>query len=240
MGIETAIIIHMDEAVTLAKVLWDYHYIHKPIHKSDVIIALGNSDIRTAERAAELMNQGVGRLLVVTGGFGRLTINTFKKPESHLFAERAAELGVSPDSILIEDQSTNTFDNIRFTKKLLNARGITPTSVIVVTKPYMERRAIETFCSVWPDVSVSVTSPDLDFDTYPNNAIPIDLLINMVVGDLQRLMIFSESGHVAQQQFPTKVFDAYHGLIRLGYDKQVIPDANIPDLLRAVAAGGIA
>ena len=227
----------MNNAATLAKILWDYNVLNQKLEKADCIIALGNSDIRTAQAAAELFTSGYGNTLVTTGGFGRLTTGVFKEPEAHIFASKAIELGVSEDKIIIEDESTNTFDNIRFTKKLLAEKGLTPNTIIIVTKPYMERRALATALGVWPNVRVQVTSADLSFDAYPNDAISADLLINMVVGDTQRLMIFSESGHIPTQELPKEVTDAYDTLVELGYNKQVIPAENIPDLLRAVTTG---
>lgn len=228
---------HMNDAIDRAKVLWNYNVMRQKVEKADCIIALGNSDIRTARTAAHLFNDGYGDILVTTGGFGRLTKDLFAKPEAQLFADEAMELGVPTDKIIVEDRSTNTFDNFRFTKKLLAAKGLSPNSILVVTKPYMERRALATALAVWKDVHVNVTSASLDFDTYPNDSISEDLLINMVVGDTQRLMIFSKSGQVPQQDFPDEVLDAYNALVELGYNKQVIPEENIPNLLRAVTAG---
>lgn len=226
----------MNNDTSLAKILWDFNVLNQKTEKADCIIALGNSDVRTAQAAANLFNEGYGDLLVTTGGFGRLTKDLFTKPEAQLFAEEAIELGVPREKIFIEDKSTNTFDNIRFTKKLLTEKGITPKTILIVTKPYMERRALATTLAAWSDVQVSVASPTLDFDTYPNDTISYDLLINMVVGDTQRLMIFSESGHIPKQDFPQEVVDAYNVLIEHGYNKQVILKENIANLLSAVTA----
>lgn len=227
----------MDEALKLAKVLWDFNVLGQEPEKADCIVALGNSDIRTAHAAAEQFNKGYGDVLVTTGGFGRLTKDAFTKPEAHIFAEEAMRLGVPSEKIIIEDKSTNTFDNIRFTKKLLDEKNLNPKSMLIVTKPYMEKRAFTTAQAVWPDINVCVTSPALDFESYPNELITRDLLINMVVGDTQRLMIFSKSGHISPQEFPNEVLSAFYKLVELGYDKQIIPDENIPDLLSAVTAG---
>lgn len=227
----------MNEASLLARVLWDYNVLHQNVEKADVIVALGNSDIRTAQKAADLFNDHFGDRLVTTGGFGRLTKDAFTVPEARLFADEAIGLGVPTDKILIEDASTNTFDNIRFTKKLLAANGLEPKSVLIVTKPYMERRALGIVLTTWPEVVVKVTSPSLDFENYCNDQIPEDLLINMLVGDTQRVMIFSDSGHIPKQSLPIQVIDAYHRLIGLGYDKQIVMSKNIPHLLDAVTVG---
>jgi uncharacterized SAM-binding protein YcdF (DUF218 family) len=227
----------MNDAIYLAKILWSYNVLNQKIEKADCIIALGNSDIRTVQTAANLFKNGYGDILVTTGGFGRLTKDLFTKPEAQLFADEAIELGVPSDKIFIEDKSTNTFDNIKFTKKLLNEKGIIPKTILVVTKPYMERRAFATTLAVWKGVRVIVASADLDFNTYPNDTISSDLLVNMVVGDTQRLMIFSESGDVPRQDFPKEVVEAYNKLVEFGYTKQVIPKENIPNLLSTVTAG---
>jgi uncharacterized SAM-binding protein YcdF (DUF218 family) len=227
----------MSNVVELAKILWNYNVLNQKIKKADCIIALGNSDIRTAQTAASLMNRGYSGLLVTTGGFGRLTKDTFTTPEAQLFADEAIKYGVPSQKILIEDASTNTFDNFRFTKKLLENKALKPRSILVVTKPYMERRAQMTANAAWPEVTTIVTSPPLEFNNYTNEAISIELLVNMLVGDTQRLMIFSDSGHIPKQEFPDEVVNAYDELIKLGYTKQVIQSENIPNLLKAVTAG---
>lgn len=229
----------MKNAHKLAKILWDFHVLHQDIHKSSCIIALGSSDIRTAQRAAELININYGEVLVCTGGFGRITKDSFNRSEAELFSEEAQRLGVPKDKIIIEDQSTNTFDNIRFTKKLLEEKGISPKSCLVVTKPYMERRAHATFRTVWKNMPIQVTSPEISFENYANDIASIELLINMLVGDHQRMIIFSDANHIDRQIIPKAVMDAYNSLVTLGYTQQMIPDENINELLAAVTAGAI-
>ena len=227
----------MNNAIRLAKVLWNYNVLNKEVTRADCIIALGNSDIRTAQTAAGLMIRQCGDFLVTTGGFGRLTKDLFTKPEAQLFADEARKYGIPNEKIVTEDMSTNTFDNFRFTRKILTDKGLIPGSILIVTKPYMERRALMTAQATWPEVEATVTSPPLEFDDYANEHISVELLINMLVGDTQRLMIFSDSGYIPKQEFPEEVVKAYDELIKLGYSKQIIPSENIPNLLKAVSAG---
>jgi uncharacterized SAM-binding protein YcdF (DUF218 family) len=229
----------MNDALRYAEVLWDFNVLNQNIEKADFIIALGNSDIRTAQKAAELFKDGYGGAIITTGGFGRLTKDKFVKPEAHVFADEAVRLGVPVEKILIEDSSTNTFDNIRFTKILLDEANLKPKSVLIVTKPYMERRALMTASAVWPNVHILVASPKLTFSEYANELISTDLLINMVVGDTQRLMIFSQYKYIQAQEFPEGIVKAYEALISLGYTEQIIPEENIPNLLEAVSEGNI-
>ena len=88
-------------------------------------------------------------------------------------------MGVPHDRILIENRSTNTGENVQFTRELLAARGLDPLSFILVQKPYMERRTFATFSKVWPGKSVRVTSPQLSMEDYlarySNNSLSDDL-----------------------------------------------------------------
>ena len=227
----------MNNTIKLAKILWNYNVLNQEVKKADCIIALGNSDIRTAQAAASLMNRGYSGLLITTGGFGRLSKDTFSKPEAQIFADEAKQYGVPSEKIMLEDTSTNTFDNFRFTKKLLIDSGLEPRSILIVTKPYMERRALMTAKATWPEINATITSPALDFDSYANENISVELLINMLVGDTQRQMIFSASGHISKQEFPDEVVEAYDKLTQLGYTEQIVPSEKIPSLLNAVSAG---
>jgi uncharacterized SAM-binding protein YcdF (DUF218 family) len=206
----------------LAQIIWDYHHMHHQMVKSDVILALGSHDLRVAERAAELYLQEWAPLVIFSGGLGRLTADSWTQTEAELFAKIAIQKGVPESAILLETQSTNTGENILFTQKLLEEKGLDPQSFIVVQKPYMERRSYATFKKHWPDKQLLVTSPQIRFDNYPNEEIPIDKVINIMVGDLQRIHIYPEKGFQIPQEIPVEIWEAYKELVEAGYHKQLI------------------
>lgn len=175
------------------------------LEKADCILVLGSHDLRVAERGAQLFLEGWAPLLVFSGGRGNLT-STWEKTEGELFAKIAIEMGVPEDKILIEDKSSNTGENILFTKKLLSKRGIDPRKIILVQKPYMERRSYATFKKVWPEKEVIVTSPKISFEDYANEKISEDEAINIMVGYLQRIKIYSEKGFQIPQEIPDDVW----------------------------------
>ena len=82
------------------------------LQTADLIWALGSHDLRVADRVAELWHAGMAPLVVMSGGLGNFTEGVFEKPEADLFAERAIELGVPEEVILIENRSTNTGENV--------------------------------------------------------------------------------------------------------------------------------
>jgi uncharacterized SAM-binding protein YcdF (DUF218 family) len=209
------------EILRLAKIIWDYHHMNTPLQKSDCILALGSRDTRVAERAAEIYMQGWAPLLIFSGGLGRLTKDLWSVSEAELFAKIALRIGVPEKDILIENRSTNTGENILFTRQLLQEKGLNSQSFILVQKPYMERRTYSTFQKQWPGKTVYVTSPQISFEDYPSTEIPIEQVVNIMVGDLQRIRVYAEKGFQIHQDIPVKVWNAYEQLVALGFNKQL-------------------
>ena len=83
------------------------------------------------------------------------------EPEAERFARIAMNMGVPRENILIEKNSTNTGENVQFTRRLVEEQGLDLQTFILVQKPYMERRAFATFLRYWPDKRLIVTSPGL-------------------------------------------------------------------------------
>jgi len=206
----------------LAQIIWDYHHLNHKLEQSDLILALGSNDLRVAEHAADLYLQGWSDRLMFSGNVGALTRGKFAKPEAETFADIALGKGVPRSAILIEPESTNTGENIAFSRRILAKRELEPGKIIVVQKPYMERRAYATFVKNWPGKQVIVSSPPISFDDYFTEALPKDLVINIMVGDLQRIREYPAKGFQIEQEIPAEVWRAYEQLIALGYDKHLI------------------
>jgi uncharacterized SAM-binding protein YcdF (DUF218 family) len=202
------------------------------LEKADAILVLCSHDQRVAERGAELLLGEWAPLLVFSGGFGSITRNIWTKPEADQFAEIAIEMGVPKERILIESRSTNTGENILFTRQLLAERKTNPQKFILVQKPYMERRAFATFRKVWPEKDVLVTSPQVSFDeyldSYSASELSSDDVISIMVGDLQRIKIYAEQGFQIHQEIPQDVWSAYEELVRAGYDQHLIGERSQP------------
>jgi uncharacterized SAM-binding protein YcdF (DUF218 family) len=211
-----------EQILALAQKLWDYHHMHHALQKADCILTLGSHDTRVAERAAELYHQGWAPLLIFSGGLGRLTQDMWADTEAERFARIAIAMGVPAQAILLENKSTNTGENITFTQQLLAKQGLDLQTFIVVQKPYMERRSYATFKKHWPDKALVVTSPQVAFTDYPNNDIPLEKVIQIMVGDLQRIKLYPAKGFQIEQDIPADVWQAYEQLVALGFDQQLV------------------
>ena len=210
----------------LAEKIWDYHQMGHELSKADAILVLCSYDKAVAERGAQLFLDGWAPLLIFSGGLGSITRRLWREPEADQFARIAVEMGVPTDKIITENRSTNTGENILFTRQLLTERKIEPGKFLLVQKPYMERRSYATFRKLWPDKELVVTSPRASFDEYltryTNDALSTADVISIMVGDLQRIRLYPEKGYQIPQDIPDPVWNAFEELVRAGYDHHLI------------------
>jgi uncharacterized SAM-binding protein YcdF (DUF218 family) len=217
----------IDERVrALAQVLWDYHHVDHTLSPADAIMVLCSHDTRVAERGAELFLQGLAPLLIFSGGLGTITRHLMTTPEAEVFAAIAERAGVPRDRMLIEGRSTNTGENVSFTKQLLAERGLDLHRFILVQKPYMERRTFATFKKVWPEPEILVTSPQVTMDeylrTYSHDSLSPADVVSIMVGDLQRIRVYAERGFQVSQEIPDEVWRAYQELVARGFDSRLV------------------
>ena len=214
------------QTFALAETLWNYHLMNHQVGKADAILVLCSHDERVAERGAQLFLEGCAPLLIFSGGQGAITKTLWDEPEAERFARIAMSMTVPRESILIEKNSTNTGENIQFTRKLVEEQGLDLHRFIVVQKPYMERRAFATFLRYWPDKEVVVTSPQVSFRDYlaeySNRSLSVADVIGIMVGDLQRIKLYPALGYQIAQEIPDNVWSAFEGLVRAGFDKYLI------------------
>lgn len=217
----------MDERIReLVDRIWRYHQLGHELSTADAVLVLCSHDIAVAERGAQLFLQGLAPLLIFSGGLGGITRRFWNEPEAEKFARIAVSIGVPAGSILVENRSANTGENILFTKRLLGERGIDPERFILVQKPYMERRAYATFRRLWPEKDVLVTSPRVSMDDYLTRYSHASLserdVISIMVGDLQRIREYPARGFQVHQDIPDDVWDAFGKLVEAGYDTHLL------------------
>ena len=213
------------EALAPLQVIWDYLCLHQQPGKADVIVGFGNFNDNIARRAAELYHQGLAPKILFTGGLGRNTLGLLPETEAARFARVAMECGVPDQDIIREDKSTNTAENILFTKQLLEALEVSHGHILGVHQPFMERRITAAMGVYWPELRFSVTSPQVTIPQYLEDAkkqgITENASISVIVGDFQRMELYAEKGWQLPQEIPEEAWAAFHRLVAMGYDKQL-------------------
>jgi uncharacterized SAM-binding protein YcdF (DUF218 family) len=216
-----------EEALKLARIVYEYHRLnHTPI-PADVIVALGTNDLRIAEFAADLYQRGYGRKVVCTGGIAHvsdLLATRWDVSEAGMYAAILRRRGVPDEDILLETRASNTSENFSFTRELLRQADIQPKNMLIAVKPFMQRRAWATMAVEWPEMPATVASPNLTLDEYFTSELTPGRIVNIIVGDLQRIWVYARNGYSAPQRLPDEVKRAYERLVALGYTEHLIPE----------------
>jgi uncharacterized SAM-binding protein YcdF (DUF218 family) len=211
-----------DDEIEDAQLIWDYHQMHHELGSADVGVGLGSHDLGVATFAAELYKRGLFPTLVFTGANSRTTVARFPRGEAVHYREHAMTLGVPDANVLVEPRATNTGQNIALTRQLLADGGQVVESVLLISKPYMERRAFATCRKLWPDVEVICASEPIALADYIDNIGDPRLVIDMLVGDLQRVIEYPALGFAVEQEVPDEVRNVYERLVNAGYTSRLM------------------
>ncbi|MFE0765862.1 YdcF family protein [Streptomyces smyrnaeus] len=207
-----------------ARLLWDYNLMGHQVRPCPAAITLGGCDIGVATTAAELYHAGAFPLVVFTGSTSAATREHFPRGEAVHFREQALALGMPDDAILLEPNATNTGQNISFAREVLAEGGKTPDSVLLISMPYMQRRAYATCRKLWPEVEPVCASQAVTYDAYAKEQEDEKTLIDMMMGDTHRVMEYPKRGFAIEQQVPEKVCKAFDRLRVRGYDTWLLRD----------------
>jgi uncharacterized SAM-binding protein YcdF (DUF218 family) len=210
-------------SLALAEILFAFNHLrHKP-RPADVMIVLGTNDTRVADYGAELYQQGLAPRVVVTGGVAHtndLLATHWDRSEAEVFADILLARGVPRECLLLEKQASNTAQNIAYSKRLLGDPP--PQSILYVCKPFMPRRVYATHAVEWPEVPVTVASWESSFASYCHAALPQEKILNILMGDTQRLWIYARKGYSAHQRIPAEVLDAFQTLCAKGFTQHLV------------------
>ncbi|MFF9853825.1 YdcF family protein [Streptomyces litmocidini] len=204
--------------------LWDYHQMGHTPRPCSVAIGLGSHDLGVADTAVDLYRRGMAPLLVFTGATSPTTRERMPRGEAVHYQERAIELGVPASAVMVEPRARNTGENIRFSRDLLDEAGITVSSVLLISKPYEERRSYATARKLWPDVEIVSASSPMTLRDYVDSIEDARLVIDMLVGALQRLLVYPEQGFMISQQIPADVMASYERLCQSGFTSRLLRD----------------
>ena len=116
--------------------------------KSNVAIVLGcivNGDkpgifLKGRINAAyKYLNENPNAIAILSGGQG----NGENISEAQCMFNTLTEMGIDESRLLIEDKSTSTSENLKFSKALLEENGIETKKVTIITNDFHEYRASE-------------------------------------------------------------------------------------------------
>ncbi|MFE7139049.1 YdcF family protein [Streptomyces sp. NPDC057644] len=212
-----------NQAWSDAQRLWDFQQMHHEPRPCSVGIGLGSHDLGVADVTVGLYQRGMFPLIVFTGATSRTTRDRMPRGEAEHYRERALELGVPASAILVEPRARNTGENINFSRALLGEGSLDVESVLLVSKPYEERRVYATARKLWPAVEIVSASASMTLSEYVDSIKDPRLVLDMLVGAQQRLLIYPDQGFMIRQKVPESVATAYERLCVAGFTSRLVP-----------------
>ncbi|MEE1813733.1 YdcF family protein [Streptomyces sp. SP18ES09] len=211
-----------EQAWADAQVLWDFQKMNHEPRPCSVGIGLGSHDLGVADVTADLYHRGMFPLIVFTGATSRTTAARMPRGEAEHYRDRALELGVPALAILVEPNARNTGENILFSRRLLEDREVEVSSMLLVSKPYEERRAYATARQIWPEIEVLSASAPMTLAKYVEVIGDPGFVLDMLVGAQQRLLVYPDQGFILRQEVPTSVTAAYERLCARGFTSRLV------------------
>jgi uncharacterized SAM-binding protein YcdF (DUF218 family) len=149
-------------------------------------------------RAASLIRSGFAKRVLVTGGMPYGEDEAL--PEAVGIRSDLIELGVPYGSIVVEECSRNSLENVTLSHDLLLGAGAMPASILFYCKSHHAGRVRRTLCKHLPHIPLShagydatyagVTVRESDWHTNP-------LATARVLGEYERIRRYSARGDIA-------------------------------------------
>lgn len=218
------------------EILWEYLCLDVDEIKVECIIGLGSILTNIPKKCAELYKKGLGEYIVFTGNCGKGTEGVISKTEAEIFKELAVKEGVPENKIFIETKATNTYENYKYTKKLLSDNNLEPNSFLIVGKPYQEKRAKAIAEKELINKKFEISCFNIKLDDFmeyveSSNLMTKDDVINEMVGEININKLVPKYGLQTYCELSEKVENSYKKLLSMGYNKYIINDVMVKSLI---------
>jgi hypothetical protein len=107
---------------------------------------------------------------------------------------------------------------------VLGSHRLVTNNVLIAVKALMQRRVWATLAVEWPELTATLVSPSMTLDQYFTPELPAEKIINIMMGDLQRIWVYARRGWSAPQRIPDEVRAAYDSLVALGFTRHLIAE----------------
>lgn len=183
----------------------------------DAVIGFGMFDLTLPRFCGDLYTCGQARRIIFTGGIGAGT-GDLGAPEADVWRRTlaASHPSIGDDAVIVENQSTNTGENVAFTAALLErvrpeltfGRGIR--RAVVVASPTRLRRVGLTMRRQQPDVRITRQLPPVtvEADAALYAAQGLDYRQHLS-GELDRIVRYPARGWIVDEPLPTGVAAAH-------------------------------
>jgi uncharacterized SAM-binding protein YcdF (DUF218 family) len=215
----------MQNSDAAAHALWNFMSQQDELSNPTALFVFGSTDLIVAAFAASVYFRVQPDAIVCSGGIAHendLLKTGWNTAEAEIIANVLKGFGVPGEVIQVENKSQNTGENFDFSLSLAQKKQLDISEVLVLHKPYMTLRTRLTGLARCSNLNFRVSAPRFSFDQYSQLAMPADKLINIMVGDFQRIIEYPKKGFSAPCDIPPVVQEAFQSLIQAGYTKHLL------------------
>ncbi len=174
----------------------EYLFMDSDPCKSDLAIIFGTRHKEPVDVFVNLYNRGLVRKVLITGGINRIT----GRNEADDLSKELKARGVDHDDIILEKTSTNSLENVVFSKNVIEEKiGFQNIKhIIYITKHYHAKRAFLTLKKYFPNNITfhPVTYSLLGFDK--NSWFSNEEGKKKILGEYEKLKKYQEKGDIAK------------------------------------------
>ena len=186
------------------KIILQYLAIKNPLQKCEVIFLMGGASLLSAQKAAQLLKEGWGKKIICVSLYGKFSAPEWKNRggDSGMFHEELLRLGIKEQDMIFTSQSTNTLEEVVYGKLFLEKHKLDLKKIIVVSRPFHQRRCDATWTKQWPQIHLINCPADEIYE------VTVSILMR-VIGEIDRLRIYAQKGDISYQKIPEDVENEY-------------------------------
>ncbi len=201
------------EVFSTNKKLFDYLYLKQDPKKADAVIGFGHFDMKIPARCAELYEMGLAEKIIFTGGIGAGTADLGSAEADTFLAYLQKHYPhIKKDNILIENQSTNTGENLRYSiakvkeEKADWSEKLMKGTLLLVANPFRQRRVFLTTAQILPHANLINCPPNSSYEeelvlfkTKQQN------LNEQLPGEIKRIIEYPKKGWIKEEKVPQDI-----------------------------------
>ena len=177
---------------------------------TDAIFVFGSVNEKNAQHAGELFKKEKSQKIIISGGIGTAKKDPSGFPsEAMYYRDILLGMGISDDFMILEEESTNSLENVLYSMKKLKELDIDVQTLILVAYPPLLRRAIATFNKQFPKINVvgSAYSP-IDKD------LSDPVIIRRLLREVDKFDKYFKKGDIVEVIIPDDIISDYNYLVK--------------------------
>jgi len=182
-------------------VISDFLSDSQPMQKADAILVFGHYLPEVAMQAAQIFQRRIAPIILISGYYHDKVPAGFRS-EAHHYAELMKQQGVPERAIILEEEASNTLENVTLGIGKLQAAGHRTDALMLVGVPWLMRRARATVAKQFPTIKIGTES------FIPPEGMLDETRVNRLVGEVDRLIEYHAKGDLDCPVIPDDVMSA--------------------------------